>query len=235
MNRYDIGQVSKPSGRLALMKQLLWIFFAFVTLFVGLYPVTYLIVDGKFAILYTKSDAILSSNLWRLGFYAHILTGGVALLSGWPQFIKSIRTRYPQVHRTLGKVYITMVVISGVAAICIAPFSSAGWIAGIGFGSLGVVWLYFTIQAYRSILRRDFFAHENQMICSYSACLASVTLRIWLPLLVFALQLPFEVAYAIVAWLCWVPNLAVAFWITSKPFSSSDLKKRDHDVARSSP
>lgn len=216
------------------MKTLLLILLAIACLIVGLYPITYLVFDGKFGLLYTKGDALLASGLWRLGFYVHILSGGVALLSGWPQFVKSIRSRYPRVHRTLGKIYIVMVVISGVAAICIAPFSSAGWVAGAGFGSLGIVWLYFTIQAYRSIRSRDFLKHENEMICSYSACLASVTLRIWLPLLIFALQLRFEVAYAIVAWLCWVPNLSVAFWITSKPFSSGDPNKRDHNVVRSS-
>jgi hypothetical protein len=47
------------------------------------------------------------------------------------------------------------------------------------------------------------------MIYSYAACFAAVTLRIWLPLLI-SITGDFFIAYPIVAWLCWVPNLIVA-------------------------
>jgi len=50
------------------------------------------------------------------------------------------------------------------------------------------------------------------MIFSYAACFAAVTLRVWLPLLTIAMG-EFNSAYRIVAWLCWVPNLIVAFLI----------------------
>ncbi len=53
-------------------------------------------------------------------------------------------------------------------------------------------------------------------IYSYAASFAAVTLRIWLPLLTIAFQ-DFVVAYRIVAWLCWVPNIAFAyFWVRRK-------------------
>jgi hypothetical protein len=54
------------------------------------------------------------------------------------------------------------------------------------------------------------------MIYSYGACLAAVTLRFWLPLLTVGFQLDFSVAYPIVAWLSWVPNLIVARWIVTR-------------------
>ena len=47
------------------------------------------------------------------------------------------------------------------------------------------------------------------MIYSYAACFAGAALRIWLPILI-AFFGDFIVAYKIVAWLCWVPNLVVA-------------------------
>jgi hypothetical protein len=109
-----------------------------------------------------------------------------------------------------------MVCVSGLAAVSISPQTSTGWIAGLGFGSLGVVWLYVTLQAYKSIRKRNVRGHQCMMVYSYSACCAAVTLRLWLPLLLGVLRLDFAIAYPIVAWLCWVPNLLVAYSINSR-------------------
>jgi uncharacterized membrane protein len=198
------------------MKNQLWFLFAILCLSIGVYPLMYLLADGKFGLLQTKSDALLNDGWWRLGFLLHIVCGGVALSVGWTQFIKSLRKRYLHSHRLLGRLYVLMVCVSGVAAVCIAPFSSTGWVAGLGFGSLGLVWLYFTLQAYRSVRQRDLPKHERQMIYSYSACLSAVTLRLWLPLLIVVFRLDFNLAYPIVAWLSWVPNLILARWIVSR-------------------
>lgn len=54
------------------------------------------------------------------------------------------------------------------------------------------------------------------MIYSYAACFAAVTLRIWLPLLTAAFLGDFIKAYTIVAWLCWVPNIIVAYFIVRR-------------------
>jgi hypothetical protein len=59
------------------------------------------------------------------------------------------------------------------------------------------------------------------MVYSFSACCAAVTLRLWLPVLLLVLRLDFSVAYPIVAWLCWVPNLLVARLINSRTAAAS--------------
>jgi uncharacterized membrane protein len=198
------------------MRVLYWIPLAALCLSIGAYPLVYLLADGKIGLLQTKSDALVIDAWWRLGFYAHIVCGGVALSVGWSQFMKAWRDRYLKSHRVVGKLYVLMVCASGLAAVCIAPWTSTGWIAGLGFGSLGVVWLYVTLQAYRSIRQRDLQRHKCMMVYSYSACCAAVTLRLWLPLLLGVLRLDFAFAYPIVAWLCWVPNLLVAHSINSR-------------------
>lgn len=53
------------------------------------------------------------------------------------------------------------------------------------------------------------------MIYSYAACFAAVTLRVWLPLLMIVSG-DYLVAYIIVSWLCWVPNMVVANLIVKK-------------------
>jgi uncharacterized membrane protein len=197
------------------MKVLPWILGA-VCMGIGAYPLLYVLASGKVGLLQTKSDALLTNGWWRLGFYSHIVCGGVALAVGWTQFVKSWRTRYRGLHRVLGKLYVLTVGMSGLAAIVISPQTSTGWVAGLGFGSLGVVWIYFTLQAYRSIRQGDFRRHERLMVYSYSACCAAVTLRLWLPLLLVVFRVDFAVAYPVVAWLCWLPNLSVAYLVTSR-------------------
>ncbi len=198
------------------MRTLFWILLAALCLSIGAYPLIYLLADGKIGLLQTKSDTLLSDGWWRLGFYAHVLSGGIALLVGWTQFMKSWRKRNPRMHRILGKLYVLMVCLSGVAAVYISFYASTGWVAGLGFGSLGVVWLYYTLQAYQSVRQRDLRRHECLMVYSYSACFSAVTLRLWLPLLLGVFRLDFALAYPMAAWLCRVPNLVVAHLIASR-------------------
>jgi hypothetical protein len=47
------------------------------------------------------------------------------------------------------------------------------------------------------------------MVRNFALTFAAVTLRVWLPAGTAA-GVPFAVAYPVVAWLCWVPNLLAA-------------------------
>jgi hypothetical protein len=49
------------------------------------------------------------------------------------------------------------------------------------------------------------------MVRNFSLTFAAVTLRLYLPISGVA-GVPFEVAYPIIAWIAWVPNLIVAEW-----------------------
>ena len=46
------------------------------------------------------------------------------------------------------------------------------------------------------------------MIRSYALTAAAITLRVYLGIAT-GLHLPFNIAYPVIAWLCWVPNFAV--------------------------
>lgn len=167
-------------------------------------------------LLASKSQEVLGSAIWQIGFYGHISFGGLALLTGWSQFSKKIRTRNLQLHRNLGKIYVIAVLISGVCGVYIGFFATGGFIAALGFVLLGLIWLFTTGKAYFAIKRRDLSLHQGMMIYSYAACFAAVTLRIWLPLLTIAFG-EFLIAYKIVAWLCWVPNIIFAhLWVRRK-------------------
>src|SRR5215213_4850936 len=162
-----------------MLNKFLKLVMAALALFVGLYPFGYFFVDRKFGLLQLKSEALLTNTFWNIGFYSHIVPGGIALLIGWIQFNRNIRTKRLIWHRTIGKLYVSAALVSSVAAIYIAVYATGGIITSLGFMCLGLFWFYSTYKAYSSIRNKNIDAHKEMMIYSYAACLAAVTLRLW--------------------------------------------------------
>lgn len=199
-----------------IRNKIAWIVFAFLAIGVGLYPLIYWFAADRFGILYSKTAELLANEVWNVGFYGHITFGGLALMSGWSQFSKKLRSKNLALHRNLGKAYVFSVLIGGICGVYIAFFATGGLIASLGFLCLGIIWLYTTLKAYFAIRAKDLALHQGMMIYSYAVCFAAVTLRIWLPLLTIAFG-EFLIAYRIVAWLCWIPNMVFAFfWVKRK-------------------
>ncbi|MFI1770374.1 DUF2306 domain-containing protein [Thalassobellus citreus] len=194
------------------MKKASWITIGILSTLIGLYPIIYFLIDRRFGLLSSKSVELLNDNLWNIAFYGHITIGGLALLIGWLQFNNTLRVKKTALHRILGKIYVISVLISGICGLFIALYASGGIISILGFFTLGLIWLTTTILGFKAIKKGNIKSHEKFMIFSYAACFAAVTLRVWLPLLTIAIG-EFNSAYRIVAWLCWVPNIIVAFLI----------------------
>jgi len=182
---------------------------------IGLYPFVYFFIERTFGLLQWKTESLLSNTIWNIAFYAHIIPGGIALMIGWSQFIKKWRVEKMHLHRRIGKAYMLLVLISGFSGLYIAFHATGGTSSIIGFASLAVIWLASTYTAYRSVLDGNIKRHQKMMVYSYAACCSAVTLRIWLPILSIGFG-EFYAAYKIVAWLAWVPNLIVAWYINRK-------------------
>jgi uncharacterized membrane protein len=198
-----------------MIKKISFIILAVFSSLVGLYPFLYFFVNREFGLLQSKSDALLANVSWNIGFYTHITLGGIALLTGWTQFIARLRTKKLNLHRRIGKIYVIAALLSSVASFYIALYATGGIIPSLGFASLAVIWFYTTLKAYLNIRNLQIDEHQKMMIYSYAACLAAVTLRIYLPVLT-SLFNDFIKAYTLVAWLCWVPNLIIAHYIVKK-------------------
>jgi uncharacterized membrane protein len=190
-------------------RKILWILLVVLAIVIGLYPAIYFFIDRKFGLLSSKPDELLTNTFWNIGFYTHIISGGLALLIGWTQFSSNFRNKNLALHRQTGMLYVIAVILSSIAGICIGFFATGGLLSSVGFICLGITWFCTTIMAYIHIRNRRVENHQRMMVYSYAACFAAVTLRIWLPLLVIIFG-NFITAYTIVAWLCWVPNLFVA-------------------------
>ena len=154
--------------------------------------------------------------------FVHFMGGAVALVAGAFQLNSRLRTRFIEVHRWLGRLYVVAVVIGGVAALALALHSFGGLIAHAGFGLLAVCWMGSTLNAYRHIRQSNLSTHRNWMIRSYALTLAAVTLRVYLPSSQLA-GIAMTVAYPVIAWLCWVPNLLIAEWFVRSRHSSAML------------
>ena len=145
-----------------------------------------------------------------LRYYFHFLGGSVALVTGTLQFSQSIRNNWLNVHRWIGRVYLTAVLLSGGAGLIMAYSSAGNLLTDLGFGLLGLFWLITGTKAYTAIRNKNVKAHKIWMIRNYALTLAAVSLRIYLPLSLGVFQFDFQTAYMVIAWACWVPNLVLA-------------------------
>src|ERR1700722_14516433 len=124
-------------------KNLPLIIVAVLAVLVGLYPASYYFAHSDNpALLATKPAELLASYFYRGSFYTHITFGGIALLIGWVQFSKKIRAKNLSLHRTIGKMYMVAVALSGTGGVIIAMNADGGLVCVMGFGLLAVLWLF---------------------------------------------------------------------------------------------
>lgn len=146
----------------------------------------------------------------RYGIYVHVFAAAVALALGPFQFYARLRSARPALHRWMGRAYLGFgVLVGGIAGLYMSMYAYGGVPARLGFACLALGWLYTGVRAYLSICARDVASHRRWMVRNFSLAFGAVTLRLWLPASVVS-GIPFEAAYPVIAWLCWVPNLLVA-------------------------
>lgn len=147
----------------------------------------------------------------------HVFAAILALALGPLQFSARLRGRWPRAHRISGRIYLGIGVLAGgLAGLYAAQFAFGGAPARLGFTLLALAWLSTGWRAYTAIRAGDIAAHRAWMVRNFALTFAAVTLRIYLPFSMAA-GAPFEAAYAVIAWACWVPNLAIAWLLTRPP------------------
>jgi hypothetical protein len=72
------------------------------------------------------------------------------------------------------------------------------------------LWFYCTAMAFDRIRKKDIAAHRRWMWRSYALTAAAITLRVYIFICSYQVDLSQPRAYATLAWLSWVPNLLVA-------------------------
>ncbi|MED0975483.1 DUF2306 domain-containing protein [Bacillus paranthracis] len=196
------------------MNRKIWYVFTCFAFLVSSYIVVqYFIMDG-FQTGLVKVKLMFGSKLsafWYMMLFIHIITSIVALVIGPFTLSTKFRERNMNRHRIAGRIYMVGILLGGVSGLYLSFYATGGLIAKLGFGLLSVLWLTSAYEALHRVKNKKIKEHRNWMIRNYALTFAAVTLRIWLPLFIVLFGIEqFELSYAIIAWLAWVPNLIAA-------------------------
>ncbi|MFD2206136.1 DUF2306 domain-containing protein [Kiloniella antarctica] len=142
-------------------------------------------------------------------FLTHVLGSLIALLIGPWQFVSTIRRRWPQLHRWMGRIYMIAVLLGGIGGFIVAWTTSSGPVAVAGFALLSVIWLFVTGKGYQSVRAGRYAEHRMWMIRSFALTAAAITLRLGLPIAP-AMGVEFQTGYIAMSWLSWLLNLTLA-------------------------
>ncbi|SDG77738.1 DUF2306 domain-containing protein [Psychroflexus sediminis] len=116
-------------------------------------------------------------NKWWL--VGHLSGGALALLIGPFQLSTPFRNRFIKIHRSLGKLYISGIMIASLSAFYmsfyVAPQVNVSW--SISLFVLALVWLASVLMAYRAIMLKQIPQHREWMIRSYIISLGFVLFR----------------------------------------------------------
>jgi hypothetical protein len=159
---------------------------------------------------YFHYDAAHYYYYWpkRWWLIAHISGGTVALTTGLFQFSSTIRQRFVKVHRWMGRLYLTGVLVASIGAAYMGIFVSPVRAFGISLEFLALAWVVTSGMAYLAVMRRQFTAHREWMIRSYVVTFGFVLFRLGTRNHVFG-SLGREMQPVVLAWTCWAVPLLI--------------------------
>ena len=145
----------------------------------------------------------------RWWLLAHVSMGMVALLSGPVQLWLGLSDQRPVLHRNLGFIYLSAVLLSSAAAYYLAFNTDFGVVFGSGLAGLATAWVLTTGLAFVAIQRQLYDQHKEWMIRSYVVTTAFVTFRAMFPVLQSSGIADLAAAAAMSAWGCWAVPLLI--------------------------
>ena len=194
---------------LSLARNIVLFVVAFLAVTLACNALSYINFDPDYGFLRLKQAAVATG--WYLpGYYSHVLFGGMILVIGLFQLLPVSRRKLPKLHRYLGYVYVVgILVFAAPGGLLMSFFIDRGPFVLASFVLQAILWFYFTAMALERILKRDVEAHRAWMWRSYALTFAAITLRVYIFMTSWTLNLAQPEAYAVLAWLSWVPNLMV--------------------------
>ena len=108
----------------------------------------------------------------------HILPAMLFMVLGPLQFVRSLRAKYPRIHRWSGRIFLTAAAVVGITGLTLAFGKTIGGVdekAAIAlFGSFFLIAL---AKGLWHTLRREFAQHREWMLRGYAIGLAVATIR----------------------------------------------------------
>jgi hypothetical protein len=156
---------------------------------------------------------------------AHVMFGSVAILTCCLQVWPWLRTRYPDVHRRIGLVYVFGGVLpAGTLGLILGAQTPFGPVLRASNVLLAVVWLTVTLAGYRAGRQYRTAAHRRWMTRSVVLTLSIITNRLWAVVWVVTLSPQLATTFGgneavmiqaiagLSGWLGWVLPLVVTEW-----------------------
>ncbi|SFD30332.1 DUF2306 domain-containing protein [Spirosoma endophyticum] len=114
------------------------------------------------------------------GIGLHFAAGGIILILGSIQLLDSVRTRYPAVHRWIGRIYVTACLVAAVGGLAFIAIKGTvgGLVMNIGFGLYGVLMFIAGIQTYRHAVAGNLDQHRIWALRLYALAIGSWLYRI---------------------------------------------------------
>ena len=123
-------------------------------------------------------------------------------------------------HRPLGRAAAALLLVAAAAGFPSALLSEATGIARAGFAAQAMICALFVAQGWHAIRGRDGARHARCMMRAAAVLSGVLWLRVAMPVAVW-LWLPFDEAYAGIAWGCWALPLAAVLlaqrWQSAAP------------------
>lgn len=177
----------------------------------------YRAIDYRFLTADRLGPSLFNKQLW---YVLHLIAALPVVLGAPLQFIPSLRARRPDLHRWIGRVYVIGASVAALTAIYLGAIVGEYEGSRLSLALLGIVWLFFTLAAWRCGVTRAFRAHRLFMIRSYGLALVLVWLRIMFDAqdwLFFYVTDP-DMRDATREWASWiVPLLVLEMWLSWWP------------------
>jgi hypothetical protein len=152
-------------------------------------------------------------GMYRVAFYAHIISGPIAVLLGTFLMASGRQARYRHLHRPIGKLQMLIVLAVVVpSGFVMAQQAFAGPIAAIGFSALAIATGSCAITAVSCAMTRKLVAHQRWATRCFILLVSPFLLRLVTGAAI-ATQLESAFTYRLNAWLSWlVPLLVYEIW-----------------------
>ena len=123
------------------------------------------------------SEAAYGEYYWprRFWLFTHTAAGLLATALGPLQFVRSLRSTHPALHRFTGRVYLGSVLVAASCAFVLAATSqiSASYEWGLILGAS--LWLLTGAMAYVAVRRHRFAQHRSWMVRNYTVTFFFIT------------------------------------------------------------
>ena len=188
-----------------------WALFILLSSALALFSLRYLSGDPLVAPPTLRASATRNMPL----FTVHATGAAIALFILPIQLLLAGKPPRRALHLVCGRIYVAGVTVGAGAGLLLAPDSYGGAMTGLGFASLTVAWLFCTWAGVLAARAGKQAAHTAWMIRSSALTVSALTLRVYLPLPEL-LGFEYREGYQLIAWVCWVPNLALAEFLQAR-------------------